>query len=161
MFSGFTTTDKPSLATTTSVYPIPLALHAAASSSLIGLDASEMSVSPAQNFWKPPPVPAVATVTLTPGSTERNRSAAASLSGATVDDPSTVTVPLTPPPPAPPELPALFWPPHPLTNNDAAAKAVTPASFKDTEDTSDSFHDPFTPTGGRRSANATDRSGSI
>ena len=98
MFSGFTTTDKPSLATTTSVYSIPLALHAAASSSLIGLDASEMSVSPAQNFWKPPPVPAVATVTLTPGSTERNRSAAASLSGATVDDPSTVTVPLTPPP---------------------------------------------------------------
>jgi hypothetical protein len=39
----------------------------------------------------------------------------------------------------------LFWPPHPLTNSDAAAKAVTPASFKETEDTSDSFHDPFTP----------------
>src|SRR5215207_9884212 len=117
----------------------------------MGLDASEMSVSPAQNFWKPPPVPAVATVTLTPGSTARNRSAAASLSGATVDDPSTVTVPLTPPPLAPLALPELFWPPHPLTNSDAtAAKAVTPASFKETADTSDSFHDPSPVTGGRR-----------
>jgi hypothetical protein len=50
-------------------------------------------------------------------------------------------VPLTPPSLA---LPALFWPPHPLTNNDAAANAVTPASFNETEDTSDSFQDQFT-----------------
>jgi hypothetical protein len=44
-------------------------------------------------------------------------------------------VPLTPSPPA---LPA-FWPPHPLTNSDAAANAVTPASFNELVDTSDSL----------------------
>jgi hypothetical protein len=82
---------------------------------------------------------------LTPGSTSRNRSAAASLNGATVDDPSTVTVPLTPPSLAPPALPALFWPPHPLTNSDAAANAVTLASFKETEATSNSFPDYYSP----------------
>src|SRR5918994_4380626 len=113
----------------------------------MGLDASEMSVSPAQNFWKPPPVPAVATVTLTPGSTSRKASAAASLTGATVDDPSTVTVPLTSPlalPPAPPEL---LWPPHPLINSEAAATAVIPANFNEREDTSDSFQDQIHPDG--------------
>jgi hypothetical protein len=34
---------------------------------LIGREASEMSVSPAQNFSKPPPVPEVPTVIFTPG----------------------------------------------------------------------------------------------
>ena len=57
-----------------------------------------MSVSPAQNTLKPPPVPEVATVTLTPGSTSRKRSAAASVSGATVDEPSTATEPVRPSP---------------------------------------------------------------
>jgi hypothetical protein len=39
----------------------------------------------------------------------------------------------------------LFWPPHPLTNSAAAANAVTQASFKETEDTSDSFQDYYSP----------------
>ena len=98
MFWGFKATERPSLATIPGVLdPFGLARRG-----LLILNrprrVAEMSVSPAQNFWKPPPVPAVATVTLTPGSTARKRSAAASLKGATVDDPSTVTVPLTPPP---------------------------------------------------------------
>ena len=37
-----------------------------------------MSVSPAQNFSKPPPVPEIPTVTLTSGFSSRNSSAAAS-----------------------------------------------------------------------------------
>ena len=46
---------------------MPAFLQIAASSSLIGREASEMSVSPAQNFSKPPPVPEMPTVTLTLG----------------------------------------------------------------------------------------------
>ena len=50
-----------------------LARPATSSSSLIGREASEMSVSPAQNFSKPPPVPDSPTVTLTSGfSSERS-----------------------------------------------------------------------------------------
>ena len=47
-----------------------------------------MSVSPAQNFSKPPPVPEVPTVTLTSGFSAWNCSATASVSGATVLEPS-------------------------------------------------------------------------
>ena len=62
-----------------------------------------MSVSPAQNFSKPPPVPAVPTVTLTPGFSAWNSSAIASVSGATVLEPSMRIVPeRSPPPPLPP-----------------------------------------------------------
>ena len=66
-FSGLMMTESPSFAATISVYSIPLASHSVASSSLIGREALEMSVSPAQNDLKPPPVPEVATVTLTSG----------------------------------------------------------------------------------------------
>ena len=132
VFSGFTTTVRPSLATITSVYSIPFALHAAASSSLIGLDASEMSVSPAQNFLKPPPVPAVATVTLTPGATLRNISAAASLNGATVDDPSTVTVPLGPATGTPPVLPALLLATTPTDQQRRGSKRGHPRDLQRT-----------------------------
>ena len=52
-----------------------------------------MSVSPAQNFSKPPPVPEVPTVTLTPGCSSLKSSAAAVVSGATVLEPSTLTLP--------------------------------------------------------------------
>src|SRR5215207_7161962 len=48
-----------------------------------------MSVSPAQNFSKPPPVPEVPTVTLTSGFSALNCSAIASDSGPTVLEPST------------------------------------------------------------------------
>src|SRR5687768_13807858 len=52
-----------------------------------------MSVSPAQNFSKPPPVPETPTVILTSGFSSRNSSAAASVSGPTVLDPSIAIVP--------------------------------------------------------------------
>ena len=82
-------TAMPSLATTTSVYLTPpFSQIGASSSSLIGREASEMSVSPAQNFSKPPPVPDVPTVTCTSGYSSLNSSAAASANGATVDEPS-------------------------------------------------------------------------
>ncbi len=64
--------------------------HASASVDRIGREASEMSVSPLQNFWNPPPVPEVPTVTLVPGVAFWNSSATASVTGATVLDPSTV-----------------------------------------------------------------------
>ena len=62
------TTAMPSLATWTSQYLIPFFLQIGTSSSgLIGREALEMSVSPLQNFSKPPPVPDVPTVTFTSG----------------------------------------------------------------------------------------------
>src|SRR5215210_8808260 len=64
-----------------------------ASSILIGRDASFMSVSPLQNFLNPPPVPANATVTLTPEFAFWNSSATASVIGYTVLEPSMLTLP--------------------------------------------------------------------
>lgn len=46
-----------SVATCSSVYSMPSFSHAADSSSLMGREASEMSVWAPQNFSKPPPVP--------------------------------------------------------------------------------------------------------
>ena len=63
------------------------------SSASIGREAFEMSVLPAQNDSKPPPVPEEATVTLMFRFCSSSSSAAASLSGKTVDDPSTATRP--------------------------------------------------------------------
>ena len=60
------------------------------SSGSIGREASEMSVSPAQNFSKPPPVPDSPTVTLTPGFSPWKPSAAAWANGKTVLEPSIV-----------------------------------------------------------------------
>jgi hypothetical protein len=65
-----------------------LALQASISDSLIGRDALEMSVSPAQNFSNPPPVPEVPTVTFTPLFSAWKSSAASVSNGATVLDPS-------------------------------------------------------------------------
>ena len=56
-------TVMPSKAIFSSTYSLPAASQAAFSSSLILRDASEMSVSPAQNFLKPSPVPGPSTVT--------------------------------------------------------------------------------------------------
>src|SRR3990172_1465258 len=42
---------------------MPATLHASRSEILIGLEASARSISPRQNFWKPPPVPLKATTT--------------------------------------------------------------------------------------------------
>src|SRR5215210_2800345 len=74
------------------------------SSSLMGREASEMSVSPAQNFSKPPPVPDAPTVILTPGCSSLNSSPAASANGKTVLEPSILMLPESslPVPPAEP-----------------------------------------------------------
>ena len=66
-----------------------------ASSFLIGRDASLMSVSPLQNFSKPPPVPEMPTATCT-SLTLPNSSATASVIGPTVLDPSMTTAPERP-----------------------------------------------------------------
>src|SRR3954454_3322561 len=72
---------------------MPFASHAAFSSSLIGREASDRSVSPLQNFSKPPPVPEMPTVTWTPEFAAPKASAAAVVSGPTVEEPSAEMVP--------------------------------------------------------------------
>ena len=52
----------PSNAILSSTYSMPASAQALASSSLILRDASEISVSPAQNVLKPSPVPGPVTV---------------------------------------------------------------------------------------------------
>ena len=52
-----------------------------------------MAVSPLQNFWKPPPVPEMPTVTLTFVCALLNSSATASVIGKTVLEPSIRTEP--------------------------------------------------------------------
>ena len=75
----------------------PGLLTDAISSSSIGREASEMSVSSAQKRSKPPPVPASETVTWTSGFSSLRSSWAAVLIGKTVEEPSTTTLPLAPP----------------------------------------------------------------
>jgi hypothetical protein len=76
------TTERPSLATWTSENATPFfSQTGTSSSSLIGRDALEMSVSPAQNFSKPPPVPDWPTLILTSGLSSLNSSAAAWANG--------------------------------------------------------------------------------
>src|SRR5687768_9050386 len=77
-----------------------------------------MSVSPAQNFSKPPPVPEVPTVILTPGFSPSKASAAACVKGATVLEPSTLVVPDRSPPPL-----ALALPP-----SSSSPQAVAPSA---------------------------------
>ena len=60
-----------------------------------------MSVSPAQNFSKPPPVPEVPTVIFTSGFSAWNSSAAAWANGPTVLEPSMRMSPERSPPPPP------------------------------------------------------------
>ena len=63
VFFGLTTTTRPSYATGSSTNSTPPLAHASSSVALTGREASEMSVSPLQNFWNPPPVPELPTVT--------------------------------------------------------------------------------------------------
>ena len=75
-------TAMPSLAIWTSEYLTPaFSQTGTSSSSLIGREASEMSVSPAQNFSKPPPVPDWPTEIFTSGLSSLNSSAAAWANG--------------------------------------------------------------------------------
>src|ERR671912_1004717 len=105
------TTVRASFATTISWYSMPLASQAAFSSSLIGREAFDSWVWPSQNFLKPPPVPEVPTVMLTPVFSVMNSSAAAEVNGPTVLEPSAVTVPVRAA--ALPSVPAVYPPPRP------------------------------------------------
>ena len=90
-FAGLTMTARPSIATGISMYSMPFCAQSSISSPRIGREAPVMSVSPRQNFLKPPPVPDRPTVTRVPVA-DWNSSAIASEMGNTVEDPSTVTV---------------------------------------------------------------------
>jgi hypothetical protein len=71
------------------------ALQRSISAIEMGRDAFEMSVSLLQNFWNPPPVPEIPTVTRTRPLVARwNYSAMASVTGKTVDEPSMAMTPL-------------------------------------------------------------------
>ena len=72
---------------------MPFSCAEAASLSLMGLEASEMSVSPTTNLLKPPPLPEIPTFTRTSGATPLKSSATASVIGATVLEPSISIVP--------------------------------------------------------------------
>ncbi len=91
----------------------PALAQASVSVALIGREALLMSVSARQNFWKPPPVPEIPTVTRTPGLAFWNSSATASLTGKTVLDPSRVTTDGA----AVPVDDAGWPPPHPASAN--------------------------------------------
>ena len=70
-FSGSTTTVSASFATWSSTYSTPFFSQIVASSSSIGREAFERSVSPRQNRSKPPPVPEMPTVTFAPVSSRK------------------------------------------------------------------------------------------
>src|SRR5688572_33491659 len=73
------------------MYSTPAILHASISAGRMGREALLMSVSPRQNFWKPPPVPEIPTVGVRLfGLALPNSSATASAMGNTVLDPSSV-----------------------------------------------------------------------
>ena len=80
-----------------------------------------MSVSPLQNFSKPPPVPEVPTVTLTPGLLAKS-SAATEESGATVEEPSTRTSPVRSA--LAPEPESLLLPPQAVSRRMGAVSAA-------------------------------------
>ena len=105
------------------MYSTPALSHASISEALIGREALLISVSARQNFWKPPPVPEIPTVTRS-GLAAWNSSATASLMGNTVLEPSRVTSPAPPACGAPGALP----PPH------AAARAIVAANDAIRED---------------------------
>src|SRR5829696_7762690 len=124
LFLDEVTTASPSRPIRKSWYLMPLASHACFSSSLMAREASEMSVSPLQNLVKPPPVPEVPTVTLTPDCSLLNSSVMASLIGATVEEPSTTMLPERLVPPVPP--PASSSPPQAVATR--AMARVRPSS---------------------------------
>src|SRR6476619_4052728 len=94
---------------------MPFFLQAAISSSSIGRDAVATSISPAQNFSKPPPVPDSPTVIFTLGLLPWKLSADAWANGYTVLEPSTVTLPERS------ELPPSLSLPQPAANNATTA----------------------------------------
>src|SRR5918998_241442 len=89
------------------MYSTPFSLQTGISSAgSMGLEASEIWVSPWQNASKPSLVPAPPTSILASGFSSLNNSAAACVIGCTVLEPSILMVPETcPPPPLPPSPP--------------------------------------------------------
>ena len=86
-----------------------------------------MSVSPAQNFLNPPPVPDWPTVTLmpAPSGVAVNSSPAAAVSGPTVDEPSTRTSPdAAAPPLAAVSVLESLWPPQAVSRRMGAVSAA-------------------------------------
>src|SRR5918997_7010227 len=95
------------------------------SATSIGLEASEICVSPWQNASKPSLVPAPPTSMRASGFSSRNNSAAAWVIGCTVLEPSTRMLPETlSPPPPPPWLPPAL-PPQAATTTDKARRPAT------------------------------------
>ena len=90
---GLTITERPSTATRSSRYSMPLSAAACASESLMGREALLMTVSPTVNLLKPPPVPETPTLTRTLEWILLNSSATASVMGKTVLEPSISNVP--------------------------------------------------------------------
>src|SRR5215212_6009107 len=99
------------------MYSTPAFLQASISSASIGLEASEIWVSPWQKAWKPSLVPAPPTSMRASGFSCRKSSAAAWVIGYTVLDPSMRISPETgsPPPPCCP-----LAPPQPARTSDSA-----------------------------------------
>ena len=108
----FTMFVSASVATWSSTYSTPPSSQRATSSSSICRDAFEMSVSPAQNRSKPPPVPEMPTVTSPPPAVFQS-SAALVVNGPTVLEPSAVI--------SPPPLDDESSPPHPTATRESTA----------------------------------------
>src|SRR5687767_9633151 len=79
---------------------MPFSSQAAISSLLIALDASLISVSPAQNRAKPSPVPGPSTEYWTSGFPAVKSSATMDVIGSTVDEPEITISPASPSPPS-------------------------------------------------------------
>src|ERR687897_530161 len=93
VFCGLIARVIPSFATVKATHLMPFSLHWAYSEALIALEAFARSISPRQNFSKPPPVPEIPTVMRTFGWTFRYISAAEVVHGPTVLEPSAVMLP--------------------------------------------------------------------
>src|SRR5829696_5821719 len=107
-----------------SMYSTPAFLQASISSASMGLEASEIWVSPWQKASKPSLVPAPPTSMRASGFSSRNSSAVAWVIGCTVLQPSITISPETVPPPPPPWPPAALPPQAARTNDSTKTDAM-------------------------------------
>jgi hypothetical protein len=127
-FATEVTTDRPSIATFSSIISMPFSAQASISSCLAGRDASLTSVSPLQNRSKPSLVPGPVTSMATSAETSSlNISATSALMGSTVDEPDTTTAPVRPPPGAPDVPPTVPLADAPEPPQPAAARTAARA----------------------------------
>ena len=94
-FWGLTIRESPSVPTLSSKYSMPFEAAASFSAYLMLLEASEISVSPAVNRLKPPPVPEMPTIGWVLPWSFWNSSATACEIGETVLEPSISITPLS------------------------------------------------------------------